>query len=254
MKIYVISLLSDIKRRSDLKLRFEKYYDKFSIVDAKDKESALVFKENKNKSFMNGMTLSEIACTLSHVHTLTEISRGEEEFALVLEDDVIGADEDIIKIIEICEFFPSNSILIAGGQDGLKSYKNLYGVLINKKYQIYKIPKIYYRYLARTSSYLISKKIAIDIVSLQEKKIIIADQWDVLLKNCNHVYFSPIFKHPLTLENSHIESERKIARGNNIFKAILREGIIYSLYYYLRKVVTNYWAKYKKYTKIKENL
>jgi len=92
--------------------------------------------------------------------------------------------------------------------------------------------------------------VAEKIIVLQENKLNVADQWDILLKNCDHVYFSPILKHPLTLENSHIEIERKLKRGNNVLVSLYREGILYSLYFFLRKKITMLWAKINKYHNI----
>lgn len=253
MEIYVISLLSDIERRNELKLRFKENYNKFNIVIARDKNDAIEFSNDNSNKIRCDLTLSEIACSLSHINTLNKVCLSNGEFSLVLEDDVLGTDQDIARVIEVCNFLPKNSILIAGGQEGLKSYKNLYGILVNDKLKIYKIPKIYYRYLARTSSYLISKRIAKSIIVHQEKEIILADQWDILLRECDSVYFSPILQHPISLENSHIESERKLKKGKNIFVIICREGILYSLYFFLRKKFTMGWAKIKKYHNILEN-
>lgn len=253
MEIYVISLLCDIERRNELKLRFRENYNNFNIITAKDKNDAIDFISNNSNKIGYGLTLAETACSLSHINILNNICLSDSEFSLVLEDDVIGTDEDIARVMEVCAFLPQNSILIAGGQEGLKSYKNLYGILVNDKLKIYKIPKLYYRYLARTSSYLISKKIAKSIVMNQKKEIILADQWDRLLMGCDSVYFSPILRHPISLENSHIESERKLKRGKNTFIIIYREGVVYSLYFFLRKKITMGWAKIKKYHNILEN-
>ena len=255
MKIYVISLIKDSDRRDFLKERFTQSYDSFNIFNALDHCDAKIFLSNNAKFKKNKipMTLSETACALSHLKVLNMVALDETDFALILEDDVIGEDADIEKIRDVYLSLPKDSILIAGGQEGLRSYKNLYGVSVGETKDLYKIPKLYYRYLSRTCCYVVSNHVAQEVIKFQSEGLERADQWNKLLYECENVYFSPILKHPLTLENSHIEKERKIKKGNNIFMAIIREGITYSLYYYLRKIVTSYWAIYKGYIKIKDN-
>ncbi len=255
MKIYVISLIKDSHRREQLSGNFLKYYDKFTILNA--------FNHSDAKNCLNGeakfkknkipMTLSETACALSHLKVLNMVALDETDFALILEDDVIGEDADIEKIRDVYLSLPKDSILIAGGQEGLRSYKNLYGISVKGIVGLYKIPKLYYRYLSRACCYVISSDSAKKIIKLQEAGLDRADQWDHLFKECSNVYFSPILKHPLTLENSHIEKERKTKKGNSIFTAVIREGVINSIYYYLRKIVTSYWAIYKGYINIKNS-
>lgn len=248
--------MEDSDRRDLLKKRFTQYYDRFMIFNA--------LNHNDAKNYLNGeakfkknkipMTLSETACALSHLKVLNMVALDETDFALILEDDVIGEDADIEKIRDVYLSLPKDSILIAGGQEGLRSYKNLYGISVKGTVGLYKIPKLYYRYLSRTCCYVISSDSAKKIIKLQEAGLDRADQWDHLFKECSNVYFSPILKHPLTLENSHIEKERKLMKGNNIFTAIMREGAIYSSYYYLRKIITHYLAIYKGYIRIKDHI
>ncbi|MEQ1093021.1 glycosyltransferase family 25 protein [Acinetobacter johnsonii] len=255
MKIYVISLIKDSDRRDLLKESFIKNYGTFNIFNALNHRDAKNYlskggnlKENKLE-----MTLSEVACALSHLEVLKKTIENDKAFSLILEDDIIGTDEDIERITHVYLSLPKDSILIAGGQEGLRSFKNLYGTLMDEQNKLYKIHNIYYRYLSRACCYVLSGETAIKIIQLQETGLDRADQWDHLLKECSNVYFSPILKHPLTLENSHIEKERKLMKRNSIFTAIMKEGVIYSLYYYLRKIVTSYWAIYKGYIKIKDN-
>lgn len=255
MKIFVISLMKDSDRRDVLAKSFVNYFDRFVIFNALDHQHAQDYLSHSPKLAKNKreMALSEIACALSHQAVLKKTTETAMDFSLILEDDIIGIDEDIDKISMLCLSLPKNSILIVGGQEGLRSYKNLYGVSVGETKDLYKIPKLYYRYLSRTCCYVVSNHVAQEVIKFQSEGLERADQWNKLLYECENVYFSPILKHPLTLENSHIEKERKIKKGNNIFMAIIREGITYSLYYYLRKIVTSYWAIYKGYIKIKDN-
>lgn len=255
MKIYVISLIKDSDRRDLLRKSFIKYYENFTIFNALDHSDAKNYLSNEPKLKKNKihMSLSEIACALSHLKVLNNIAFDDTDLSLILEDDIIGEDTDIEEIKNVYLSLPNGSILIAGGQEGLRSFKNLYGTLIDEQNNLYKIPNLYYRYLSRACCYVLSSDLAKKIIKLQEAGLDRADQWDQLLKNCDNVYFLPILKHPLTLENSHIEKERKLMKGSNIFTTAIREGIIYSLYYYLRKIITSYFAIYKGYIRVKDH-
>lgn len=250
--IYVLTLLNDGKRRLNLRNKFPNRYKDFKFKFAFDfnyikKNSETILNDNATR-----LTVTEIACALSHKAILIDFLKSERDYCLVLEDDIEGSDCLIDLAFFEYQKLPKGSILIAGGQEGLRSYKNLYGISVVELEKLYKIPKLYYRYLSRACCYIVSKEVARKIITLQEEKLNTADQWDVLLKNCDHVYFSPLLKHPISLEDSHIEAERKIKRGNNIFIAIYREGIFHSLYFFLRKKVTSLWAKVRKYQNIKK--
>lgn len=250
--IYVLTLLNDEKRRLNLKSRFPNRYKDFSFKFAFDSNFIKNNTENILKNNTDRLTIAEIACALSHKKILIDFLGSELDYCLILEDDIHGSDCLIDLIFFEYQKLPAGSVLIAGGQEGLRSYKNLYGIRVEGEGQLYKIPKLYYRYLSRACCYILSREIAKKIVTLQERKLNTADQWDVLLKNCDHVYFSPILKHPISLGDSHIEAERKIKKGNNIFIAIYREGVFHSLYFFLRKKATSLWARVRKYQNIKK--
>lgn len=253
MNIYVLSLPRDKERRGRLFQSFINKSSEFLFFDAFDKEQAqniIISQDLKVKNTPIAMGLSEIACSLGHKAILENMIRLNLKFALILEDDIIGIDQDIDKINMISAILPEDSILIAGGLDGLKSVKNLYGICINEELKVYKIPRLYYRYLARTCCYLITYTIAQQIIKKQTQALERADNWEYLLDQCEHVYYSPILKHPIDLENSHIELERQTKKGKSILKIILREGVFFSCYFFLRKRLTSLWAIIKRYRKL----
>jgi len=47
------------------------------------------------------MTPGEVGCALSHMKAYENLIHSGEEYALILEDDVIGNDKDIEKIQEL---------------------------------------------------------------------------------------------------------------------------------------------------------
>lgn len=254
MKIYVLSLPRDKDRRKKLFQSFINKSSDFLFFEAFNKEQAqdiLISKNIMIKKPPIPISLSEIACSLGHKAILEDMIQLNLKFSLILEDDVIGIDQDIDKIDKIMTILPEGSILIAGGLDGLKSLKSLYGFCVNEELKVFKIPKIYYRYLARTCCYLISYTVAQQIIEKQTQALERADNWEYLLDQCNQVYYSPILKHPIDLQNSHIEQERQLMKGKGLMIAIIREGVIHSIYHFFRKIILSYWAWYKGYIKIK---
>ena len=120
MDIWVISLIKDVERRAQLKNNFVQYYNKFNFFNALDAEYV------KNKLLDDGedkelsMTLPEIACALSHKAILEKFILSGEDYILIMEDDMIGKDENIEQIMRIKCILPKGSILIAGSLDSLK--------------------------------------------------------------------------------------------------------------------------------------
>ena len=100
--IYLVSLEQDTKRREELKLRFPNHYDDFIQINAVDgrKISAKEYYDKTIEYFIKTnktMSPSELGCTLSHIKALEEFIKTNNNYALILEDDVIGEDKDIKK-------------------------------------------------------------------------------------------------------------------------------------------------------------
>lgn len=247
MKIFVISLIGDVERRAQLKDNFVQYYNKFNFFNALNAECAKnkLLDDEENKEL--NMTLPEIACALSHKAVLETFILSGDDYILIMEDDMIGRDENIEQIMRIKCILPKGSILIAGSLDSLKCFKSLYGILIDEKESLYKIPKLYYEYIAGACSYLISCQVAKQIVEKHKQSLERADQWGKLLNQCQYVYYSPILKHPVDLKNSHLEQSRKDTKGKTLTMAILKNGVFKSLYFFIRKNMTTLWAKFKGY-------
>lgn len=243
MKIFVISLISDEVRRENLKMCFPKMYSTFNFVNAVDKNQVDLLIDHINvKSLKVPISQVEIACALSHSSIYKKIVLNNLDSCLILEDDIIGSDQDIDKVVEIYRKLPKNSILLAGGMDGMKSMNYLYGELVYS--HVYRIHPAYYQFLVRACCYVIPKSIAAKILAIQEKSIIRADEWGEFLKNENNVYFSPIFHHPLDLTHSHIEISRR-TELNGVFKRLFREGFFFTGYKMLKRNMLKLYAKFK---------
>jgi glycosyl transferase family 25 len=164
------------------------------------------------------------------------------KYCLIFEDDVIGSDQDINKVVEIYKKLPKNSILLAGGMDGIKFKKYLYGKEIFTN--VYQINPLYYQFLVRACCYVIPLDLAKKILRMQENCLIRADEWGEFLMKENNVFVSPIFHHPLDLTNSHIEKSRR-KELNNVFQRLLQEGIIFTFLRVIQRGFLRILAKLK---------
>lgn len=248
MKKIVLTLLKDEKRRADLKVKFPFSYDFFDFFYAFDKNIAQRYRENYHVKKM--MTLSEISCSLGHLEILDNFLESLQKSIFILEDDIIGNDDDLIRIDSLVNDLKGEFILFVGGLNGLKGRKFLYGNIVDENQKIYKIPYIYHSYIARTCCYIITRGIATKISKKQHNFLDYADNWGQLLDAEDNVFFCDILQHPIDLSVSHIEIERLNARGQGFISKLLKAGIFVSLYWVFRKLFTRIIALLLGYRKI----
>lgn len=236
MRIYLISLEQDQQRRIELAERFPQNYPKMQWIKAVNgKElSAKEYFFYVSKFFESHkkmITPSEVGCTLSHIKALEEFLKTEEEYCLILEDDVIGCDKDITHINSLVMSNKINDFVLCGGQNGLNFWK--YIMAKKNTDNLYFLPIFSMRFLFRTCSYIVNKKTARYIIKKQKKNLEIADAWYEIFKNSNiSLSYLNLFNHPEDLSNSHIENERADFYMNekNFFKRIYKQGIFWKIY------------------------
>lgn len=229
--VFLVSMKQDSKRREILKQNFKTFYDEFNIIQAINGKELLADLYYK-KSFKTSLDLKrlmspgELGCTLSHIEALKAFLDSSFEFGLILEDDVIGCNQEIEKIknLEIKQDF----VLICGAQDGLGSQKYIYGKKVFK--DLFEVCKFSYPHIYRTCCYVVTKNSASKILKYQEANHDLADRWDKILKNSDlKLYFADIFSHPKDLENSHIEKDRQNAKPS-FFKKLFSKWIFVKIY------------------------
>src|SRR5690554_7645668 len=98
--IYLVSLEQDTERREKLKERFPETYNEFIHINAVDGRilSAKEYYQKTLPYFISQnkvMSPAELGCTLSHIKALEAFLQTNEPYALILEDDVIGSDQDL---------------------------------------------------------------------------------------------------------------------------------------------------------------
>lgn len=239
MNIYLVSLEQDYKRRDLLKDRFPQCYESFIHIQAiYGKEiSASDYFNYCSKYFEKHkrlLTPGEVGCTLSHIDALKSFLDTSDDYALILEDDVIGSDADITETLKILsEEKKFNGLFLLGGQEGIQYEKYILGKKLNQKNiprEIYEIPKFSSKFLFRTCCYIVSREFAEHILNFHRENFNVADAWFEILNNTEfYFYYSSIFKHPLDLSNSHIEKERSKDNEPNFFKRVIRQGVFWKI-------------------------
>ena len=240
MKIYLISLGQDTLRRTELAQRFPKTYPIMQWVKAvngKDLSAKEYFSYARQyfNTHQKIITPSEVGCTLSHINALEFFLETDEEYCLILEDDVIGNDENISYIESLIEQLNPNGLILCGGQEGLNFWKYILGKNILENF--YKIPVFSIKFLFRTCSYVVDKKTAKYILKRQQQNFEVADAWYTIFKDSNIPFlYLDLFKHPEDLSNSHIENERAnfYMEEMNFFKRIYKQGVFWKIYNRIR--------------------
>lgn len=222
--IYLISLKTDEDRRRELEKRFNNFYSCFKYIEAVDGRK-LDAKEYYNKiipyylELKNIMSPAELGCTLSHIKALNDFLQTNEPYALILEDDVIGSDQDLKSIFDITANLDSNSLLICGAQNGL-SRRHQLGKWIDNK-GVYEVANFSYSFVLRTCCYVVTRKTAQQIIDFHSINLTLADKWDCFFNNTStKIYYINALHHPEDLADSHIEADRATFKNKTFIQKI----------------------------------
>lgn len=235
---YVISLPRDKERRERLRSQFPVSWPHFIIidgVDAKDPSSLdlLGIYRPCPENDRNPLSVGEKCCAMSHLKALHRFLMTDADFCLILEDDVIGTEQDMSDAFEVIRCLPPDGVAVLGGQQGLINSRYLRGRKSGLK-NVWKIPSISMAFLTRACSYAISRRTAELIIKKQQMCLNRADHWDRLLDKDSSVYYADIFAHPMSLSNSHLECDRQSNLGT--FSRIKRDGVILIAQRWLKKI------------------
>lgn len=230
--IYVISLKKDKYRRDILKVLFPLSYDRFKFIEAVNREDIDInFYFEKlidfEKEYKRLMTPSEMGCTLSHIKALEEFIKSGKKHALILEDDIIGNDQDIEDIEKTVLSIEFNGIVLCGGQEGLPPDwgKFRYGTKIAIAPNLFESTNYSIGFFSRAACYIVDRSFALHYIEKNSKKILLADDWVKYFNDTNYtLYFKKWFSHPINLSSSNIEDQRLLVESRvnrlNIIKNI----------------------------------
>lgn len=255
MRIFLITLPGSEKRLENLKKNFPRYFEKFTIFQGVNGNELPVSEYLKlispaYRRFLWLLTPAEVGCALSHMKVYEKMIGEDYEYAMVLEDDVIGSDEAIERIEQlipnVIKTFGDNFVWILGGMEG-GSTKYLFLKKTDFP-EVYLVRKISRRHVARTVAYIVTKQTAIEILNKQRKCLIPADVWDELISYDTEILFSNFLKHPETSDESVIEPQRRLGSlpQKQIAKVALRNRAIdiiknsrVKIYYFLFRLLNS---------------
>lgn len=257
MLIYCISLEKDILRRKNLKRIFPKNYCNMIIINAINgkKIPAEEFFVYSNQFYKNNKKLispSEVGCTLSHIKAYKEFLETNEEYCLIIEDDIIGNDSDISKIENIILNNRPKGIILFGGQEGVpKDYWNY--VLAKQNKNLYLISDFSKKFLFGAYCYVINRSVAEELIEMHNKSFNFADNWGDLIK-MNNMYFFNLIKHPENFIDSNINNERKLVYSiqNDFYKKNILKGLFFKLLNRIRNDLYRFFLILRGYKNIKK--
>lgn len=224
----MISLKRDTKRREEMQEKFLRYHPKFHIidaVDAKEKISAeLIEKYDKPCPYdkRRPLTKGEKCCAISHLLALEDFLQSGDDRCIIIEDDIIGSDGHFDEALEIAANLNDDSLLVLGGQQGLRNSSYLCGNK-TKTDNMWQVTNLSKKFLLRTCCYSVDKKTAKKILKSQKQNLKRADNWLALLGKETKMYYADIFMHPKDLSSSNLERDRRI---NNFFSKLYADGIL----------------------------
>ncbi|MDY0274466.1 MAG: glycosyltransferase family 25 protein [Desulfomicrobium sp.] len=212
LPVYVVSLEQDIKRRAILKEQFPLFYDQFIRIKAIDgrKLSADEY-FNKTlpffKKYNRPMSPAELGATLSHIQALEDFLKTNAAYALILEDDVLGSDENIRAIQSMASFLPAQSVLLCGLQynDSISKFRRGKKV---KSLPLYKISTFSHPYVWGSYAYVVTRFSAQHILDKHRSTLVLSDKYDYFMDANMELYVTIQLQHPENRELSNIQGDR----------------------------------------------
>lgn len=236
MKIYLVSLTQDVDRRKALETSFPQSYRLFHHVEAVDGRLLLAREYYlKSHPFLkkhkHALSPAELGCTLSHIKALELFLSSDEKVALILEDDVLGNDNDIATIESLATRLDKNVVLLCGGQEGLNRKHQLGKQVFEEVNPLYDVVPSSYKFMKRTCCYVVTKQSAQAIVDYHRKQFITgADRWgDFFTGTQIRIQYTNVLRHPFDLADSHIEKDR-LSNQRTFLQKILSISIVKKIY------------------------
>ena len=175
MKIYIINLASQIRRRLYQRQQLEKLdltgYQFFRAVTTDDISNTFI---NLNNDWKRTLTRSELACYISHRTLWEKIACGKNKSALILEDDVLLSN----KIKQVLKhLISSTNDLINLETHGKKKRLANKCIKIDNEHNLFRV----YKGRVGAAAYILTPKGATKLLEAEKKGIAPAD---VHITNC----------------------------------------------------------------------
>ncbi|GAA3569146.1 glycosyltransferase family 25 protein [Marinobacter xestospongiae] len=215
LPIYLVSLDKDHQRRQQLAAMLPSHHQQFrriSAVDGRELPAREFFRLafGAMKQGHRLMLPGEVGCSLSHIQALEQFLDSGARAALIVEDDIIGTDEDLNATLALLPELPENGVLICGGQEGMPARKFLFGKATETP-GLFRLARYSHAYVFRTCCYAVTRSSARRILDAHAEHLKLADAWGSFFRHTNiDIYFANLLAHPEDLDNSHLEQERTL--------------------------------------------
>lgn len=184
------------------------------------------------------LTPGEVGCSLAHLAALKAFLASPDPFLTVYEFDAFVRDEfaELAPLFSPYEGQPV--VLHLGGQEGLMKRSRLFGKVVahSPPVNVWRLARHSTRWLYRTCGYVVNREAAEIIARSYQRRLQRADDWGQLLSGHRCVFlFAPMVSHPLELNRSRLENERRqlhrpgflrrlLIRCRGLFTLVLLKG------------------------------
>lgn len=234
MKVYVINMERSVQRRKSMEEHLRNLGIEFEIVKAVDGSLLPDDYTQQTLGRQDPLSKSELGCMLSHLKVYQMMQERNEEFAVVLEDDILITELNMPAMFETLEHFLNPDTVTLLTYFGVKDEKIYLRKILDKE-NIQGAQEKYYicqpsaaNNLARAGAYIISKQCAKKIMDFHATEIHCrADEWEVyhehgIMSLVNCLYPMPV------IENYLHGSE--INYTKNVLEMLGKKFITWSIY------------------------
>jgi len=175
MQCYLINLDRAPERLSRMeKILSEKgiLFERVAALDGKTLSSQEVAEFRKETLPGKGMNLGDIACGASHISALQRIAEREDEFAIVMEDD-LHLSEDISFFVRDWAWIPENADIIKMETFAQKTFVDRRGIKLGCDRQLVRLRSDHWG----TAFYIIRKGAAERVLSQFSPGLMCIDQY-----------------------------------------------------------------------------
>lgn len=246
VQVYVVSLEKDIHRRKHLEEQFKDNYSQMNIVEAIDgrdfkPEKVKEYSQNYTKQYHKEMSPGEVGCVLSHIKALEQFIDSNEEYALIIEDDILGSDDDLDKLNNLnLSAIDDNAVIICWAQNISARAKYVVGKKLLDEPSLMSIPKVLYSNIIGACCYVVTQESAKIIVNAHKECLRLADQWgEILKKDSTQMYFIDLFQHPKVFSDSNLSDSRTYISKNKKRKVFL--SIYNEIQRVIRRIIVQYY-------------
>jgi glycosyl transferase family 25 len=208
MKVYVINMERSKARRQGIESQLKRFGLNYEIVSAVDGKQMSDEQLNKIIEIPGEFTKSQAGCMLSHCRIYEKMQTSKDEYALILEDDVLITEKKFNELLEnISNYANREHITLLTyywcRKDSLQLKKIDEGQQLkgyNETYALCKPSEIHG--IGRAAAYILSKDTAKKILDFHNPVLICqADSWIVyyergIISGVDCIYPMPVTENP----------------------------------------------------------